>query len=202
MKILLKQDVDRVGRMGEVVEVAGGYARNFLVPRGLAVEVTRGRMKEIEEQKKVLEVKAARQREQVQGVADKMAGAKVVIKARCSATGKLFGSITNRQVATAIEERTGEEIDRHKIVIDDRIRSVGHYHATIKLHPDVEFDVEFEVEGEGFVAEEPEGEADEAVESAEVQAEDAAEPEPAQETEAAASEAELEIAAETEDSGE
>ena len=143
-----------------------------------------------------------RQREQVQGVADKMAGAKVVIKARCSATGKLFGSITNRQVASVMEEQTGEEIDRHKIVIDDRIRSVGHYHATIKLHPDVEFDVEFEVEGEGFVAEEPEGEADEAVESAEVQAEDAAEPEPAQETEAAASEAELEIAAETEDSGE
>jgi len=174
---------------------------NFLVPRGLAVEVTRGRMKEIEEQKKVLEVKAARQREQVQGVADKMAGAKVVIKARCSATGKLFGSITNRQVASVMEEQTGEEIDRHKIVIDDRIRSVGHYHATIKLHPDVEFDVEFEVEGEGLSPRSPRR-SRRGVESAEVQAEDAAEPEPAQETEAAASEAELEIAAETEDSGE
>ncbi|HEY5531598.1 MAG TPA: 50S ribosomal protein L9 [Candidatus Anoxymicrobiaceae bacterium] len=192
MKILLKQDIDRVGRMGEVVEVAGGYARNFLVPRGLAVEVTRGRMKEIEEQKKVLEVKGARQREQVQAVADKMASAKVVIKARCSATGKLFGSITNRQVATAIEERTGEEIDRHKIVIDDRIRSVGHYHAAIKLHPDVELDVEFEVEGEGFVAEEPEdapevapGSSDEVEQKTEVQADatPAAEPEATAETE-------------------
>jgi large subunit ribosomal protein L9 len=142
--------------MGEVVEVAGGYARNFLIPRGLAVGVTRGRMKEIEEQKKVLEVKAARQREQVEELAEKVRSKRIVIKARCSATGKLFGSITNRQIAQKIAEQTGEEVDRHKIIIDDRIRSVGTYQAVIKLHPDVELELEFEVEGEGFVAEEPE----------------------------------------------
>lgn len=156
MKVLLNQDIDRVGRMGEVVEVAGGYARNFLIPRGMAVGVTRGRMKEIEEQKKVLEVKAARQREQVEELAEKVRSKRIVIKARCSATGKLFGSITNRQVAQEIAEQTGEEVDRHKIIIDDRIRSVGTYQAVIKLHPDVELELEFEVEGEGFVAEEPE----------------------------------------------
>lgn len=141
--------------MGEVVEVAGGYARNFLIPRGMAVGVTRGRMKEIEEQKKVLEVKAARQREQVEALAEKVRAKRIVIKARCSATGKLFGSITNRQVAQEIAEQTGEEVDRHKIIIDDRIRSVGTYKAIIKLHPDVELEIELEVEGEGFVAEEP-----------------------------------------------
>jgi large subunit ribosomal protein L9 len=156
LKVLLNQDIDRVGRMGEVVEVAGGYARNFLIPRGMAVGVTRGRMKEIEEQKKVLEVKAARQREQVEELAEKVRSKRIVIKARCSATGKLFGSITNRQVAQEIAEQTGEEVDRHKIIIDDRIRSVGTYQAVIKLHPDVELELEFEVEGEGFVAEEPE----------------------------------------------
>lgn len=155
MKVLLNQDIDRVGRMGEVVEVAGGYARNFLIPRGMAVGVTRGRMKEIEEQKKVLEVKAARQREQVEALAEKVRAKRIVIKARCSATGKLFGSITNRQVAQEIAEQTGEEVDRHKIIIDDRIRSVGTYKAIIKLHPDVELEIELEVEGEGFVAEEP-----------------------------------------------
>jgi large subunit ribosomal protein L9 len=142
--------------MGEVVEVAGGYARNFLIPRGLAVGVTRGGMKEIEEQKKVLEVKASRQREQVEALAEKVRSKRIVIKARCSATGKLFGSITNRQIAQEIAAQTGEEVDRHKIIVDDRIRSVGTYQAIIKLHPDVEFDMEFEVEGEGFVAEEPE----------------------------------------------
>lgn len=160
MKVLLNQDIDRVGRMGEVVDVAGGYARNFLIPRGMAVGMTRGGMKEIEEQKKVLEVKAARQREQVEALAGKVRSKRVVIKARCSATGKLFGSITNRQVAQEIAVQTGEEVDRHKIIIDDRIRSVGTYKAIIKLHPDVELEIELEVEGEGFVAEEPEALAD------------------------------------------
>lgn len=155
MKVLLKQDIDRVGRMGEIVQVAGGYARNFLIPRGMAVGVTRGTVKDIAEQKKVLEVKAARQREQVQGIAEKIESRPLAIKARCSASGKLFGSITNRQVATAIAEATGEEIDRHKIHIDDRIRTVGTYTALIKLHPDVEISKDFTVDGEGFTAEEP-----------------------------------------------
>jgi large subunit ribosomal protein L9 len=146
--------------MGEVIEVASGYARNYLIPRGMAVGVTRGTVKDIAEQKKVLEVKAARQREQLQGVAEKVAAKPLVIKARCSASGKLFGSITNRQLASAIEEATGEEIDRHKIHVDDRIRSVGNYKALIKLHPDVEIEVDFEVEGEGFEPEEPEGESE------------------------------------------
>lgn len=155
MKVLLKQDIERVGRMGEVKEVASGYARNYLIPRGLAAGVTRGSMKDIEEQKKVLEVKAERQREQLRSVAEKISSKPLVITARCSASGKLFGSITNRQLAAAIEEATSEEVDRHKIHVDDRIRSVGHYKAILKLHPDVEIELEFEVQGEGFEAEEP-----------------------------------------------
>jgi large subunit ribosomal protein L9 len=155
VKVLLKQDIDRVGRMGEIVQVAGGYARNYLIPRGLAVGVTRGTVKDIAEQKRVLDVKAERQREQLQSVAEKIESKPLVITARCSASGKLFGSITNRQVATAIVEATGEEVDRHKIHIDDRIRAVGTYKALIKLHHDVEIEKEFEVAGEGFVAEEP-----------------------------------------------
>lgn len=167
--------------MGEVIEVASGYARNYLIPRGMAVGVTRGTVKDIAEQKKVLDVKAARQREQLQGVAEKVAAKPLVIKARCSASGKLFGSITNRQVASAILEATGEEIDRHKIHVDDKIRTVGHYKAVIKLHPDVEIEAEFEVEGEGFVAEEP-PEEETAVEGA-APAEAVAEAEPVVEEE-------------------
>ncbi len=177
MKILLTQDIERVGRMGEVVEVAGGYARNYLIPRGMAVGVTRGRMKEIDEQRRVLEVKAARERERLEGLAEKVRGHKIAITARCSATGRLFGSITNRQVAQAILDATGEDVDRHKIHVDDRIRSVGTYHALVKLHPDVEIDVEFEVVGEGFVAEEPEPEEGETAVSTEQAAGEQAAPE-------------------------
>lgn len=155
MKVLLKQDMDNLGRMGEVVEVAGGYARNYLIPRGLAIGVTRGRLKEIEEKRRVLEAKAERERERLESVADKIESLEITIKARCSASGKLFGSVTNRQLAAEIESLTGEEVDRHKIVVDEKIRMVGDYKATIKLHPDVALEMDFKVEGEGFVEEEP-----------------------------------------------
>jgi large subunit ribosomal protein L9 len=141
--------------MGEVVEVARGYARNYLIPRCLAVGVTRGGLKDIKEQQRVLEIKAERERERLQGVAEKITGKRMAIKARCSATGKLFGSITSRQLASEIAAVTGEEIDRHKLVFDERVRTVGIHHALLRLHPDVHIDIEFEVEGEGFVAEEP-----------------------------------------------
>jgi len=141
--------------MGEVVEVARGYARNYLIPRGLAVGVTRGGLKDIKEQQRVLEIKAERERERLQGVAEKITGKRIAVRARCSATGKLFGSITGRQLASEIEAVTGEEVDRHKLVFDERVRTVGIHHALLKLHPDVHIDIEFEVEGEGFVAEEP-----------------------------------------------
>ena len=155
MKVLLKQDIEPLGRMGEVVEVARGYARNYLIPRGLAAGVTRGGLKDIKEQQRVLEIKAERERERLQGVAEKITGKRIAVKARCSATGKLFGSITGRQLASEIEAVTGEEVDRHKLVFDERVRTVGIHHALLKLHPDVHIDIEFEVEGEGFVAEEP-----------------------------------------------
>lgn len=155
MKVLMKQDIENVGRMGEVVKVAGGYARNYLMPHGFAVSVTRGNIKEIEQQRKILEARAQREREKNEGVADKVKGVKIVIKERCSATGKLFGSVTNRRITQEIEALTGLEIDRHKIQFDEKIREVGTYTAKVRLHPDVTFDIEFEVEGEGFHSEEP-----------------------------------------------
>ena len=166
MKVLLKQDMERLGRMGEIVEVAAGYARNYLIPRGLAVGVTRGTVKDIAEQKRVLEVKAARVRESLEALAAKMGEHKVVIKARCSASGRLFGSVTSRQLAQELEAITGQPVDRHKIHMEDKIRKVGTYHALVKLHPDVQVDLEFEVEGEGFITEEPPEEPTEAERSA------------------------------------
>jgi len=179
VKVLLKQDIDRVGRMGEVIDVAGGYARNYLIPRGLAVGVTRGTMKDIEEQKRVLKVKSDRQREQLASVGEKIMAKPLVIKARCSASGKLFGSITNRQLADAIKEATGEDVYRHNITIDEKIRTVGTHTSLIKLHHDVEISKEFEVEGEGYEAEEPPEEEIEAASDAQATAQ-AVEAQPAE----------------------
>lgn len=152
MKVLLNQDIERLGRMGEVVEVKPGYARNYLIPRGLAEGVTRGRVKDIMERQKVLEVKASRIREGVEVTADGIRARRITIKAHSSAEGKLFGSVTNRQLADAIKEAAGYEVDRHKIIVDERIRTTGIHHALIRLHPDVEMDLEFEVEGDAVPA--------------------------------------------------
>ncbi|MDD5747482.1 MAG: 50S ribosomal protein L9 [Actinomycetota bacterium] len=155
MRVLLVQDMENLGRMGEVVEVKGGYARNFLIPKGLAVAVERGRLKEIEERKKALEKKALQQRQEYEAIAERIkASLPLKIKVRCSQTGKLFGSVTNRHIAELMTDLLGEEIDRHKIFLDEKIRSVGTYSARVRLHPDVDFQVELLVECEGFVPEE------------------------------------------------
>ena len=160
MKVLLNKDVDNLGLMGDVVEVADGYARNYLIPRGIAEGITRGRLKDIEERKRILDIKAARRKEKIEQVADRLKSKPIVIKARCSASGKLFGSVTNRQLAQEINSLFDEEIDRHKILLDDRVRSVGVHQVRIKLHPEVEVELEFEVEGEGFEPVEPEEESE------------------------------------------
>jgi len=168
LKVLLNQDIDRLGRMGQVVEVKPGYARNYLIPRGLAEGVTRGRVKDIEERQKVLEVKAARIREGVEATAERVKSQPIKIQAHSSPEGKLFGSITNRQLADAIKEATGDEIDRHKIIVDEKVRTVGPHTAVIRLHPDVELVLDFEVEGDTPIVAET-------VEVADVEAEEAEE---------------------------
>jgi len=145
--------------MGEVVEVKPGYARNFLIPRGLAEGVTRGRVKDIDERRKVLEVKSARIREGVEATAERIKSHPIKIEAHSSSEGKLFGSITNRQLADAIKEATGDEIDRHKIIVDEKVRTVGPHTAVIKLHPDVEIVLDFEVEGDTAIVVETEADA-------------------------------------------
>jgi large subunit ribosomal protein L9 len=136
MKVLLKQDVHKIGKKGEILEVKEGYARNFLIPNGLAVEASGGAMKQVVEEKKAQDRRKAREIEESQALADKLKGFTVTIKHKAGEEGRLFGSITSTEIAEALKKR-GIEIDKKKIVLDEPIRLVGDYTVKIKLHHEV-----------------------------------------------------------------
>jgi large subunit ribosomal protein L9 len=137
MRIVLREDVDTLGRKGDLVEVADGYARNFLVPRGLAIKATRGVVTQAESMRRAREIKEGRDREAAQAVAVQIASRALEIKARAGEGGKLFGSVTATDVADALHAQTGIEIDRRKVVLAEPIRELGDSEVTVKLHTDV-----------------------------------------------------------------
>lgn len=138
MKIVLRDDVDNVGRKGDLVEVADGYARNYLVPRGLAIVATKGTVKQSQAMQRAREVREAREREAAEAVAGRLRDQTVRIQARVGGAGKLFGSVTAGDVADAVAEQLQVELDRRKLDLGESIREVGMHDVSLKLHPDVE----------------------------------------------------------------
>ncbi len=133
MKIILMSDVKSLGTTGTVLEVADGYARNFLLPRGLAAEASKGSLALLEQQRKA---KARRDAEAVamsEALGKQLEGLQVTVPAKAGGNGKLFGAITNANVADAIHAALGVEIDRHKIEVPDNIKSLGSYPVEIRL---------------------------------------------------------------------
>src|SRR5690349_9375087 len=114
MKVLLKSDVPKIGKKGELLEVKEGYARNFLIPNGLAIEASGGALKQVEEEKRALDRKKAKEKEEAQGLADKLKGLSIVLKHKAGEEGRLFGSITSAEIAEALRQK-GFEIDKKKI---------------------------------------------------------------------------------------
>ncbi len=149
MRIILTQDVPKLGNQGEVVEVAGGYARNYLIPRGLAVEATGGRLKELNRSKKYQQQKEEQELEKNKRIAEQLQGEAVEVYTRAGETGKLFGSVTNKEIAQAIEKSFKIEIERRKIELEEPIRSLGDYAVNIKLHPEVQARMQVKVVAEG-----------------------------------------------------
>jgi large subunit ribosomal protein L9 len=133
MKIVLRQDVENLGEKGSVKNVADGYARNYLIPRGMAVVATPGELKVVATNEAVKQRKIARQEEELQGLADRINGQKIEFEARAGSNGRLFGSITNGDIAEKLSKAVGSEIDRRKIVIDEPIRTVGDHAVTVNL---------------------------------------------------------------------
>jgi large subunit ribosomal protein L9 len=152
MKVVLRQDVPKLGEAGTVHNVAGGYARNFLVPQGLAVYATEGELKMAAHNQAVKDRKIARQEEQLRSLADKIEGQALVFEARAGEGGRLFGSITASDVAEQLSAKIGEEIDRRRVQLEEPIRTVGEHavavHLVGRLRPSVTVTVNAEAGSE------------------------------------------------------
>jgi large subunit ribosomal protein L9 len=133
MKVVLRQDVENLGEKGSVKNVADGYARNYLIPKRMAVVATPGELKVVANNEAVKQRKVQRQEQELQGLADRINGQKVVFEARAGSNGRLFGSITNGDIAEKLSAAVGTEIDRRKVVIEEPIRTVGDHPVTVNL---------------------------------------------------------------------
>ena len=145
MKVILRADVDRVGKKGDILDVADGYARNFLVPRGLALKATDGAVAQAHAMRRSRDVRDAADRQAAEEIARRLVPQVINLSARAGAGGKLFGSITAADVADAVQSQTGLAIDRRKVHLDEPIREVGTHRVSVKLHSEVEFPVTLEV---------------------------------------------------------
>ncbi|HEU0164306.1 MAG TPA: 50S ribosomal protein L9 [Thermomicrobiales bacterium] len=151
MKIVLRQDVPKLGESGSIQTVANGYARNYLIPQGMAVPATEGELKVAQHNLAVKERKVLRQEEQQKSLADRISGQRLTFVAKAGDTGRLFGSITAADVAAQLSSKVGEEIDRRKIVLEDALRTVGEHpvsvHLVGKLRPQITIVIEAENDG-------------------------------------------------------
>lgn len=156
MKVILTDEVLGLGDPGEVVEVAKGYGRNYLVPRGLAIQATKKNIHLVEAEQKRIKAKAARETDQVKAEADALAGTEVTVKARSGETGRLFGSVTNMDIASALAEMD-IELDRRRILMEKGpLKELGQYTIKVKLHPHVVVEIQVTVEpAEGSIMPQP-----------------------------------------------
>jgi len=148
MEVILREHVDKLGSRGEIVKVANGYARNFLLPRKLALLATEGNKKHVERERAKFEAKEALEREAAQRVASRVTGVEIVIARRVGETEALYGSVTTADIAEALAAK-GVEIDRRKLQLDEAIKRIGEFDIPVKLHRDVTTSVKVRVVREG-----------------------------------------------------
>jgi large subunit ribosomal protein L9 len=156
MKIVLRQDVPKVGEAGTIQTVSNGYARNYLIPQGLAVVATEGEIKVATHNLAVKERKIVRQEEQLRSLAEKIDGQKLTFTARAGEQGRLYGSITAADVATALGKQISEDIDRRRVVLEDPLRTIGEHKVTVhlvgRLRPQVTVTIEAEASADDAAA--------------------------------------------------
>jgi large subunit ribosomal protein L9 len=138
MKVILQKTVDRLGDPGDVAEVADGYARNYLIPRGLAVKAEKGTVRHAESLKRAHATRTKAQKGEFESVAARIIQTPVVVTARAGDEGKLFGSITAADIAEALSAQAGVQVDRRDVHLDEPIRSVGTHEVTVHLHAEVD----------------------------------------------------------------
>jgi len=145
MRIILQRPVEKLGAPGDAVEVADGYARNYLLPRGLAIRASKGTLKHAESLRRAHDQRVAKGRAEAEALAARLTATPLVLTARAGEEGKLFGSITAADLAEEIERSSGVEIDRRDVELPEPIRSSGAHDVWVRLHPDVDVALSVEV---------------------------------------------------------
>jgi large subunit ribosomal protein L9 len=145
MKLILTQEVSGLGAPGDVVDVAAGYGRNYLIPRGVAMQWTRGAEKQIDLIKRARAAREIRGLEDAQIIAGRLKGLRVRMTRRAGSNGRLFGSVGSSDIAAAVREAGGPELDRRKIEVHDPIKTVGSYQVRVRLHPELIAPVDIEI---------------------------------------------------------
>lgn len=145
MEVILKENVKSLGKTGDKVKVSDGYARNYLFPRNLAVEATAGQVRALKNTKDAERQKQLRLLAEARETAARLSKTTVTVKARVGEGGKLYGSITNKDIAEAIAQESGISVDKRKVEIKGMVKSVGTYTVAIKIHPEITAEVKVEV---------------------------------------------------------
>lgn len=147
VKVILRSDVTDVGKRGDICEVADGYARNYLFPKGLAITASEGAVAQAASMRRARDLRDAQDRSAAEEVARTLVPTTITVKAKAGSGGRLFGSVTVADIVDAVQAQTGVVLDRRKVHLDDAIKLVGAYSVRVKLHSDVEFPVNLEVVG-------------------------------------------------------
>ncbi|MGH8988329.1 MAG: 50S ribosomal protein L9 [Acidimicrobiales bacterium] len=149
MKVLLRGDVNGVGRRGDIVDVADGYARNFLLPGGLCLVATQGIQAQAGSMRRARDLREANDRQAAEAKTKALAGAALQVRARAGSSGRLFGSVGVAEIADAVREQKGVELDRHAVELEEPIKAVGTYEVTVRFFADVVAPLTVEVTAAG-----------------------------------------------------
>ena len=184
--VLLREDVDDLGARGEIVRVKAGYARNYLLPRKLAVQATASNVKQIEQERAALLKKEAKERASAEGQADQLRKLTLSFERKVGEHGILYGSVTSMDIAEALKER-GYEVDRRRITLREAIKETGEFNVPVRLHREVTVEIPVTVTAEGGAASAPAASAAEGETAAPPSTSEATEESAGEETEAASS---------------
>lgn len=147
MKVILQADVKGTGKKGQVLEVADGYARNFLFPKKLAIEATTGNIQDVSHKKAVEQRRKEKEKEEAIKLGDKLNALLIEVKTKTGEGGRLFGSVTSKEIAEALKKQHGVEVDKRKLEIKEPIKTLGNFEVHVKVHPEVVAKLQIKVSG-------------------------------------------------------
>ncbi|HAV20813.1 MAG: 50S ribosomal protein L9 [Bacillota bacterium] len=148
MEVILLKDVKGLGNEGDVVKVSDGYARNYLIPKGFALQATKANLRMLKDKRETMESKAQRELAAAEKTAKQLENSVVTVRSKAGEGGRLFGSVTAKDIAGAIEKALGIAVDRRRIELEEPIKTLGSYSVLIRLHPEVSATVRVEVESQ------------------------------------------------------